>query len=150
MVRFRTNGLPPFAGWRDEMERLMGDFLGNLPGTFPRAFAATAAFPAVNVWEDTNNLYAEAELPGVKSEDLDIAVMGNELTIKGKRPEQDADETAYHRRERGAGEFTRVLRLPVEVSAEGVQAALRDGVLSLTLPKAPSARPRKIEVSAVK
>lgn len=150
MVRFRTNGLPPWTGWRDEMERLMGDFLGNLPGTIPRTLSATAAFPAVNVWEDGNNLYAEAELPGVKSEDLDIAVMGNELTIKGKRPEQAAEEAAYHRRERGAGEFSRVLRLPVEVSAEGVQAALHDGVLSLTLPKAPSARPRKIEVSAVR
>jgi HSP20 family protein len=150
MVSFRTNGYPPMAAWRNEMERLVGDFLGNLPRAIPRALAYADVFPALNVWEDTDNLYAEAELPGVKSEDVDVAVMGNELSIKGKRQEQAAGEAAPHRRERGVGDFSRVLRLPVEVSADGVKAILRDGVLFITLPKAPSAKPRKIEVSAAK
>ncbi len=105
-------------------------------------------FPALNVWQDGDNLLAEAELPGVKSEDLEISVVGSELTIHGRRPESNDEGTSFHRRERGAGEFTRVVRLPVEVDPDKVQASLQDGVLRLTLPKAEAAKPRKIQVNA--
>jgi HSP20 family protein len=74
-------------------------------------------------------------------------VVGSDLTIRGKRGEEPSEGTAYHRRERGAGEFNRVLRLPIEVDADRVEATLRDGVLLVKLPKAESARPKKIKVS---
>jgi HSP20 family protein len=101
----------------------------------------------VNIWQNENDVFAEAEVPGVKGEDLDISVVGNELTIKGNRQPAGDENTAYHRRERGAGAFARVIRLPVDVEADKVQASLRHGVLTLTLPKAEAAKPRKINVT---
>ncbi len=134
----------PLGQLRDEMDRLLSGFLGRLP----TATGAAPGQPPVNLWEDGDAVYAELEVPGVHNEQIDIAVVGDELSL-GIRHQRAAPEGAtYHRRERGAGSFTRVLRLPVEVDAERVQAELRDGVLTITLPKAESAKPRKIQVTA--
>ncbi len=100
----------------------------------------------MNVWEDSEHLFVEAEVPGLKADDLDITVVGDELTLKGQRPEESQTDSAFHRRERGVGSFTRVVRLTSEVDADKVHAALNDGVLLLTLPKAEVAKPRKIQV----
>jgi HSP20 family protein len=105
-------------------------------------------FPAVNAWDEGDDIVAEAELPGLKGEEVDISVLGSELTVKGERKPVTEEGTSYHRRERGTGSFTRVLRLPVEVDAEKVQATLRDGVLTVRMPKAEAAKPRKITVEA--
>ena len=68
------------------------------------------------------------------------------MTLKGSRQAGDASEVTYHRQERGVGPFSRVVRLPVSVNADAVEATLRDGVLSVKLPKEKSAVPRRIEV----
>lgn len=133
---FRS-GFDPFQPFRD---------LENLGLLTPR-FVPGRAFPALNVWEQGDDFFAEAELPGLQSEDLDIVVVGNEVTIKGQRPDAPPDGNVYHRRERGAGAFSRVVRLPVDVDASNVQATLRNGVLTLKLPKAESAKARKIQVT---
>lgn len=144
----RTHALYPFAQARDEVDRLFNEFVGRLPNLQGGRFNfPTPTFPAVNVWQSENEVFAEAEVPGVKGEDLDISVVGNELTIKGTRQTVGSENSAYHRRERGAGDFVRVIRLPVDVDADKVQASLRDGVLTLTLPKAEAAKPRKINVT---
>lgn len=104
------------------------------------------AFPALNIWEDGEALYAEAEVPGVSENDIEIYAVGNELTIKGTRKPRESEGASYHRRERGTGEFTRVVTLPAEVNADKVQATLKDGVLTVTLPKVDEAKPRKIAV----
>jgi len=106
------------------------------------------AFPALNVWEDGTNLYAEAEVPGLNIEDMEILVEGDALTIKGERKQCEQSDCSFHRRERGAGEFVRTLTLPVQVNADGVSAALKNGVLLVTLPKAETAKTRKIQVKA--
>jgi HSP20 family protein len=99
------------------------------------------------VWEEKDQFYAEAEVPGFKTDELDISVVGNELTIKGNRQDPSPEkDTTFHRRERGIGTFTRVVRLAVEVDATRVEASLRDGVLLIKLPKSEAARPRKIDV----
>lgn len=133
---FRS-GFDPFQPFRD---------LENLGFLAPR-IAPGRAFPALNVWEQGDDFYAEAELPGLKSEDLDITVVGNELTLKGQRKEEPEQGNVSHRRERGVGTFTRVVRLPVDIDASKVQATLHDGVLTLKLPKAESAKARKIQVN---
>lgn len=144
----RTNGFHPLDQLRTQMDRLVGDFFGPISGRYtPRAWLAERSFPALNVWEHGDDLYAEAEVPGVKSEDVDVSVVGGDLTIRGRRGDQPQGETPYHRRERGTGEFTRVLRLPIEVDGERVEATLKDGVLLVKLPKAESAKPRKIKVN---
>jgi HSP20 family protein len=145
------NGFNPAAQLRQEMDRLASDFFGPVAGTAPTRLAAPArGFPAVNVWEDGETLYAEAEVPGLTSEEIDIAVIGNELTIRGKRGQQQPEGVADHRQERGVGEFSRMLRLPVEIDANRVEASLTDGVLLVKLPKAESAKPKKIKVTSAK
>jgi HSP20 family protein len=71
-----------------------------------------------------------------------------DLTIKIQRPDVAEDGVAYHRRERPVGDFTRVLRLPCEVNADKVAAELQNGVLTLKLPKAEAAKPRKINIKS--
>lgn len=132
----------------NRFNREMTHLLGNLFDGSTFAVDRARAFPAVNVWEDGECLYAQAEVPGLSMNDLEILVVGNELTIKGNRKMPDESKVAFHRRERGVGEFARVLTLPVEVNAEKVDASLKDGVLTITLPKSEAARPRKISIKA--
>ena len=106
----------------------------------------SASSPALNLWDDGENFHAEAELPGFKIEDLDLAVAGSELQIRGKREIPLGKGWAAHRQERPSGEFSRTITFPAAIDADRVQAALQDGVLAITLPKAASAKPRKIEV----
>ena len=89
--------------------------------------------PAANVWEQDDALLVEMEVPGIKSDQVDISVAGGELSVKINRPEIVQEGVTYHRRERPVGSLTRVLRLPVEVDANRVEAELRDGVLLITL-----------------
>ena len=147
MVMRRTNALHPLDQLRSEVDRLFNGFVAT-PATAAAAPLAARPFPAINVWESGDELYAEAEVPGLTSEHVDISVVGNELTIRGERPETEQEGAAFHRRERGIGPFTRVLRLPVDVDADKVQASLKDGVLLITLPKSEAAKPRKIQVNA--
>jgi len=133
-----------FNRMRREMEQLFGDVL---PGFVPAPFAAREmAYPALNVWDEGANLCVEAEVPGVQKDGLEIYAVGDELTIKGRRPAMQTEASNYHRQERGTGEFARVITLPVEVDADKIEAVLADGVLTLRLPKAESAKPRQIAV----
>ena len=105
-----------------------------------------AVFPPLNVWQDQENIYVEAELAGVTSENLDIALQDDELTIRGLRlPNVPKDATAL-RQERRSGKFSRTIMLPLPVEADAIDAKLDGGVLTVTLPKAQSTKPRKIEI----
>jgi HSP20 family protein len=110
----------------------------------------TRAFPALNVWEDQDCVFVEAELPGVAMEDIEINVVGGELAIKGTRkPRENGNGNAtFHRQERMTGEFSRFLTLPDIIDADKVEAVLKNGVLSIKLPKAEAAKPRRIQVNA--
>lgn len=142
-MRVHRNGMHAVHRLRDEVDRVFGNVLRELPGFVA---AQAGVFPPLNVWEDKENVYAEAELPGLKLDDLEVFVKGAELTLGGERKEEAAEGAGYHRRERGMGRFSRTVRLPVEVNADKVEATLSNGVLNLKLPKSEAARPRKIEV----
>jgi HSP20 family protein len=106
-----------------------------------------AAYPQVNVWDDDECMYLEAELPGVTPEDLEITIAdGNRLTVQGQRKPPEAGETTWHRRERSFGSFSRTLTLPVLVDPDRVEAHFALGGLRVKLPKSPKAKPRRIEV----
>jgi HSP20 family protein len=96
--------------------------------------------PAVDVVEDDQKFELHADLPGVKQEDLDIQVEKDVLTIKGERKLE-------RKGERVAGAFSRAFTLPKHVDVEKIAATLKDGVLTLTLPKRPEAQPRQIKVA---
>ena len=108
--------------------------------------APSPAVPALNLLDDGDCFHAEAELPGFKIEDIDLAVAGCNLQLRGKRGTPSGQHWAVHRRERPSGEFSRTITFPAEIDADRVQAELKDGVLRVTLPKAPAAKPRKIDV----
>jgi len=149
MARLVGNWRPLEHLWRemDRFQRDMDHLLGRGRTDGNRGLAA--AFPPVNVWEDADHIYAEAELPGLKLEDLEIYVTGHDqLAIKGTRQPDAREKAVWHRQERAFGAFTRVLTLPTAVDAAKVEAKLEHGVLSLTLAKAAAAKPRKITVKA--
>ncbi|QOJ15500.1 MAG: Hsp20/alpha crystallin family protein [Planctomycetia bacterium] len=132
--------------------------LGDLHRQVDQAFAnvmrgvgfdeMTSALPALVMWSDGEKLYAEAELPGLTIGDIEVSVVGNELSIRGQRKPITGDNLTFHRRERVTGEFVRIVTLPTPVDSEGVEATLRDGVLRIVMPKAAAARARKIAVKA--
>jgi HSP20 family protein len=127
---------------RDEVNRLFNGLLTNgAAGWLP-----ARGQPAVNVWETDDAVMAELEAPGVKSEQVDVSVAQNELTLSVERPAADMPEATFHRRERPTGSFTRVIRLPAAVDADRVSAELHEGVLTITLPKSEGAKPRRINV----
>lgn len=145
MSRLQSNGAHPIGQLRDEVDRLFTDFFGVGAWDTGRP-ASGRGFPALNVWERGEELYVEAELPGLKVDDVDISVVGGELVIKGNRMDLEEQDAVYHRRERGVGEFHRAVRLPMQVDVHKIQAKLTDGVLLITLPKSEAAKPRKIQV----
>jgi HSP20 family protein len=143
MMRLQRITRPLFPELRREMDRLFDNFLAT-DGFSP--LGHVRPFPALNLSEDHDRLLVEAEVPGLRMSDLEISIQGNELTLKGRRTSMEGESLVYHRRERGAGEFTRFMTLPTEVDADRVEATLKDGVLTIVMPKAESARARKIAV----
>ena len=103
--------------------------------------------PTVDVTEDKEKLVLVADVPGLAEKDLDIQIEKDVLTLRGQRTiERSKDAEHYRRFERAAGSFVRSFTLPPLVDTEQVSAQLKDGVLTLTLPKKPEAQPKKISV----
>jgi HSP20 family protein len=164
----------PLDELRDELDRLWTSLTAAPPLHGWGVRPGSDVFPAVNVSESDDCIAIEAELPGLDANDVDIAVCGEELVLKGARPEphQTAEpataETGapnghgtsgrgneerhkavtWHRRERGTGSFERRITLPVAVDASRVEAKLVDGVLTITCPKAAERQPHKVKVRA--
>lgn len=152
----------PLDELRDELDRLWTSLTTAPPLHGWGVRPGSDVFPAVNVSESDDCITIEAELPGLDAGDVDISVSGEELVLKGARPEpQLPTETAtaggpgngerqkgvtWHRRERGAGSFERRITLPVAADPSRVEARLVDGVLTITCPKAPECQPHKVAV----
>jgi HSP20 family protein len=164
MQTFRTGFAHPLDELRDELDRLWGNLVAAPPLHGWGSRQSATDFPAVNIRETDDAVIVEAELPGLEAGGVDIAVTGDELILKGSRPQpagtgaqpggaqtQSGDgerkpSVTWHRRERGTGSFERRLTLPVAVDAAKVGAKLADGVLTVTCPKAPEAQPHKVQV----
>lgn len=127
---------------RQQMDRLFDDFSG-----LPSETASAGVFPAVNVSEDQDNYYVRAELPGMKADEIDIQAIGNSLSISGERKIQaEKDNARYHRREREAGKFSRMIGLPDAIESDKIQAKLENGILTISLPKSELTKPRQVTV----
>ena len=126
--------------------------LGRLFEGFDRPFnggslRAPGLFPALNVWEDGDCLYAEAEIPGVDPKEIEIEVVDNVLTLRGeKKSEREEEGKGFHYVERRYGGFNRSIELPTSVDSEKVSAEYKNGVLTVHMPKVEAAKPRKIAV----
>jgi len=138
-----------------EMDRLFESMMApatvapggaRAPAVFLPAARARLSVPALNLWEDEKNLYVEAELPGLTMDDLEVLATDDELTLKGQRRIPVPDNARALRRERGIGAFERTIGLPVGIDVERIEAKLTNGVLSITMPKAPAHQARRIEI----
>lgn len=111
--------------------------------------ARRSEFPPINIWANEEKAFVVAEVPGINSDDLDLQVVNQVLTLKTKRePDQLKDAQSWHRRERGYGQFTRSLELPFAVDPEKVTASYSQGVLRIELPRARADMPKKISIQA--
>lgn len=129
----------------DEVDRLLAPGLSTRTNN-----AAPVPFPGLNLWEDEDNLYVEAELPGMTQDQIEITVAeGDQLTIAGQREAPAMKGSIWHRQEIGYGRFTRTVTLPVVVDADRVDAVCEYGVLTLTLPKSEMAKPKRINVKSI-
>lgn len=142
LSRFGRESNRPYDAFdelRREMNRLFYDFENG------SAFE-DRSFPRVS-FEDTGAAFElRFEVPGVKDKDLELSVQENSVTVKGQRADSVPEGYAVHRKERAAQRFARSFALPAKVDAERVEAVLRLGILTLTLPKAKEAQPRQINV----
>ncbi len=140
------HSVPGAAGFRSPFSGLV-----SLHEEFDRLFnlseTGTAHLPAVDVTSNQDGLDVRAEFPGLKPEEIDVAVDDGVLALTASRQEEkEKDGDTWHRRERRSGRFVRRIRLPFEVDAEAVEASFRDGLLTVNLPRAAEERGRKIEV----
>ena len=104
--------------------------------------------PPVDIQETADGYKLQAELPGLTKDDINITLENNVLRLTGERKfEKDVNKESYHRVERTYGTFSRAFSLPQQVNAEGVQAGFENGVLTILVPKAEQAKPRKISIS---
>ncbi len=130
----------------DRFRNLINAFTGSPLG---RLFDEPDAgvFPLINLTENVDNYYVRAELPGVTSEELEITATGSKLTISGERKISTKNPNAkYHRKEREAGKFSRILNLPEHINAKKIDAKIKDGILRIALPKSENLKPKKITI----
>lgn len=139
---YRRRAGGPLARFHDEMDDLMHNFLGDWGGD-------GGFMPALDIGEQEDVYVINAELPGVKAEDIDISMHGNRLALTGHKSaeEESTDKNVYHV-ERRYGAFRREVQLPGDVDAEKIEARCTDGVLTVTLPKSEKAKPKRIEVKS--
>lgn len=139
----------------DEIERMMDRMFADF---FPRSFLQPFGWrgtlaewepliPRVDVIEKDDQVVVRAELPGVKKENLDVAIRDTMLTIKANTQSEEQEETGqYFRRERRTGSYSRTLTLPAVVESSKAKASFKDGILELTLPKAEHARAHRVQI----
>jgi HSP20 family protein len=137
----------PFRGattLQEQINRVFGDVMGRTG----EESNLTPWAPAVDIYETEHELVVKADLPDVSSQDLDIHVENNILTIRGERKfENKVNEDNYLRVERTYGSFSRSFQLANSVKSEAIKADYQNGVLTLTIPKREEAKPKQIKVS---
>jgi HSP20 family protein len=142
-----TNLFREMENLRREMSAILGgQVLEQETATSFLPGIGTRRYPRVNLSEDADNYYLSALVPGVDATSLDINLTGNSLTLSGERQIEQPEGARWQRQERGRGKFMRVIELPLEVKSDEISAEYADGVLQILLPKAETAKPKRISV----
>ena len=141
--------LPVQTTWdpfREMRELFRWEPLREMAPAFPR-LERMEFVPTFEVKETPEGFVFRGDLPGVKAEDLEVQLVGNRLSIAGKREEETKEKNeTFYAYERSFGTFTRVFTLPEGIDAEHIKTELKDGVLTLVVPKKAEAKPKKIEI----
>lgn len=146
-----------FTRWSDidrmfGMMDMMKSNLDRLSSDYDRAYGSganwvvTDGMPRCNLYDSGDHFTVIAEVPGFSKEDLNIKIQGNYLELSGSRKPVVPERYSVHRSERGTFNFSRSMTLPSDVDSEKVEASLKNGILTLTLPKSEAAKPRQITV----
>jgi HSP20 family protein len=132
-----------WSPWR-ELERLQAEM-----DRLTRPMGAAAEIPPMDVWANEDGVLVRALVAGAAREDLEVSVVSDTLTVRGKLPAQELKQgESWHRHERHGGAFARTLQLPFTVDADAVKATCKNGVLEVELPRSPTEKPRRITVNA--
>jgi HSP20 family protein len=135
----------PFLEPFEEMDKMFSDFLPATRGT------QSGYIPSVDMYEDQGNVIVEAQLAGIDPEKVDIAIENDVLTIKGESEKKsEVEDKNYYRKEIRRGSFFRSIPLPAHVVGDQASAIAEDGVLKISIPKAPEALPKKIQIQTKK
>jgi HSP20 family protein len=137
-----------------DLPQRVNDFFNNVfyeDRTFPNLlFEKSGLFPRLDVKEEKRKIIVEAEMPGVESKDIDVALEGRLLKIKAEKKQEHSDSAkGYCRHERDYGCYQRTIELPAEVDEEKVEASYKRGVLKIEMKKARESETKRIEVKAV-
>ena len=143
----RWNPFRELASMQSLLDRAFDDTWRNWPSTFEQGNVNTGMLP-LDIHENDNAYIVTAAVPGVQPDNINIKLHNDFLTIEGEIPAQTMQQEGSHAllQERFYGRFSRTIRLPQPVSRDNVDATFDQGVLTLTLPKAPEAQPRSIPV----
>lgn len=137
----------PFATELDDFPAGLRVFQDSLSRLFSEPGNARPWTPAVDIFENENELVLKADLPEVDAKNVGIQMENGTLTLKGERKfEEQKNGKGYHRIERAYGRFVRAFSLPETVDAEKVKADYKNGVLTITLPKKEVAKPRTVNI----
>ena len=129
---------------REAMDRLFNDAF-----TRPVSASGVSIVPALDLYETADEVVARINLPGMKSDEVQISVTGDMLTLRGEvKPSDDKKDVTYHILERKAGIFERTVSLPSDIQAEKARADFENGVLTITMPKSEIAKPKTISIKS--
>jgi HSP20 family protein len=152
LIRYRAPELTPWSAadrWSNLRDELNSFFELPVWSSFARTGQLfTGWSPAIDLYQSNDNVIAVVELPGMRKEDIEISLHDGTLTISGERKRENrSNGDKAERTERYVGTFRRSIALPTRVDAGKVSATYRDGILTVTLPKAEEAKPKQIQVS---
>ena len=156
MLRIDSHTLTPALALRTDMDRFFSDLFGNTNDSGPTV-GGRRGHPSLDVWEENDDYFVAIDVPGLSQSDVQITAVGRELTLEGgavdsaaiqeETPEeQSSTQPTYFHRERNHLSFQRVIRFPFEIDVEHVEGSLQEGVLTIRIPKAASAKPRQIKI----
>jgi HSP20 family protein len=135
----------PFLSLREELDSM----LAKMSAEFDGGSMTGGVLPSLDMSESGAAVEIHMDVPGFKPDEIDIQVTENTVTVSGQHQEEKKDDgKSFHRVERRRGSFTRTVALPCGVNADKAEAASKDGVLTITIPKSESARVRKLKIKA--
>jgi HSP20 family protein len=138
--------------WERDMERMMEDFFGRRtrpwwPERWFRTEEMEVAAPAVDLYEEKDDIVVKAELPGMDKDNIEVNLTDHTLTIKGEKKKEEEDKKEnYYSSERSYGSFVRTLELPKDVHTDQVKASFKNGLLEVRLPKTEEAKAKEVKV----
>jgi HSP20 family protein len=151
LIRYQSPELstwPALDRWADLRDELNSLFDLPMTGNFARQAQLFGGWtPALDLYQNNDNVVAVVELPGMRKEDIDVSLHDGMLTIAGERQSSVGEGEKTERTERFSGKFRRSVTLPTGVDASKVSASYKDGILTVTLPKSEEAKPKKVEVT---